>query len=456
MRSRFSCLYKFQKTLAYSSLFALFFFLLSSTGFSQGDPVAGETYFNNTCATCHFPTDKINVGPGLKGVQDRWADKSLLYTWIKEPKKAEATGDSYVRDLLKKNRAKGTPDMVALGTTDVDIDNLLAYIDAYVPPVKDELVENDIKGGDANDSNSWLWFIILALIFATIVLSLSGVKRQLQNAQLIQEGKEPIPAMSYGKSFKNWASNNKAFVSVIGIFLTMWCIAWLYGMGMDDVGVYGGKEGNEDKATKEDVDHKLADLNYAPSQPIKFSHALHAGDNAIACIYCHSTAEKSKTPSIPSVNVCMNCHIAIDEGPKHGKVEIQKIYDAIGFDGDEKVYIEDYTEQPIQWVKVHDLPDHVYFNHSQHIKVAGLECEACHGNVKEMDVIEQVAPLTMGWCIQCHNETEVKQEDNGYYDEIHKRLIQHDNGRALLREYLSDQTITARELGGWECSKCHY
>ena len=436
----------------------LFVFSLPILGSSQGDPVAGETLFNNACATCHYPTDKINVGPGLAGVQERWADKELLYTWIKDPKKAEASGDSYIRDLLKDYRGRAIPDMVAQPiSTDADIDNVLAYIEAYVPPKKDEAVTAAGGEGGTDESNSWLWFIILALIFVSIILSLSGVKRQLGNAQLVQDGKEPLPATSYSASFRNWAWNNKAFVSVIGIFLTMWCIAWLYGLGMNDVGVYGGKEGGAmDFVNMKEVDHKLADLNYAPSQPIKFSHTLHAGDNAIACIYCHSTAEKSKTPSIPSVNVCMNCHIAIDEGPVHGKVEIQKIYDAIGYDPLSKAYIKDYNEKPIAWVKVHDLPDHVYFNHSQHVKVAGLECEACHGNVKEMDVVEQVAPMTMGWCIQCHSETEVKQEGSGYYDEIHKRLIQHDNGRALLREYLSDQTITARELGGWECSKCHY
>ena len=443
------------KSIVSCILYALCLSFFSFSASAQGDAEAGKTVFNNVCATCHYPTADENVGPGLKGVTERWKDKALLYTWIKNPKEAEASGDAYVRDLLKEYRSRGIPDMVAQPVTDAQIDDVLAYVVSYVPPVA---VEGPAAGGDVavnESSNSWIWLIILCLIFLAVILSLSGVKRTLGNKQRIEDGLDPIPVKSYGESFGNWAWKNKAFLSIIGIFCVMWLVAWLYGLGMNDVGVYGGKEDMGESPRMNEVNHKLSDLNYAPEQPIKFSHALHAGKNGIECVYCHSTANKSKTPSIPSTNVCMNCHVAIAKGPTGETSEIQKIYDAIGYNKETKTY-DKSAEEPVKWVKVHDLPDHVYFNHAQHVKVAGLECETCHGDVKSMEVVEQVAPLTMGWCIQCHNETEVQAQDNGYYDEIHKRLVNHENGRALLREYKEDQTITAREFGGWECSKCHY
>ena len=333
--------------------------------------------------------------------------------------------------------------MVAQPVNDEQVDDIIYYVNNYAPPVEEvAVVETGAEGPVEDEGVSWFWFLIVGLLFAAIVLSLSGVNKQLANAQMVTQGEKPLPGRSFTTEIREWAWNNKTFVSIVGLFLFMWFIAWLYGLGMNDVGVYGGKEDSAE--------------NYRPEQPIKFSHALHAGQNEIACIYCHSTAEKSKTPAIPSVNVCMNCHVAINEGPQYGTEEIGKIYAAIGFDPDTKTYIEDYEQTPIKWVKVHDLPDHVYFNHSQHVVVAELECEECHGNVEEMEVIEQVQPLTMGWCIECHNETKVQMADNGYYDEIHHRLKDHEDGRKLLREYLEDGTITARELGGWECSKCHY
>jgi hypothetical protein len=147
--------------------------------------------------------------------------------------------------------------------------------------------------------------------------------------------------------------------------------------------------------------------------------------------------------------VCMNCHSAISEGPITGKTEIAKIYDAVGWDVDTREYTGE--TKPIKWVKVHNLPDHVYFNHSQHVKVGEVECKTCHGPVTEMGVAEQFAPLTMSWCIDCHNKTEVQMAGNGYYDEIHKRLRVED-----LKSFMEDDKISVKELGGWECAKCHY
>ena len=162
--------------------------------------------------------------------------------------------------------------------------------------------------------------------------------------------------------------------------------------------------------------------NYQPEQPIAFSHKIHAGDNGIDCNYCHSSARTSKTSGIPSANVCMNCHANITTGTNTGTTEIQKIYDAIGYDPETRTYIEGYEQQPIQWVRIHNLPDLTYFNHSQHVTVGKLECQECHGPVQEMDVVKQESLMTMGWCINCHRETEVQMEGNDYYTSMHEKM----------------------------------
>ena len=183
---------------------------------------------------------------------------------------------------------------------------------------------------------------------------------------------------------------------------------------------------------------------YQPAQPINFSHKIHAGKNAINCQYCHSGVEKSKTAGVPSANVCMNCHKFIQEGPVTGKTEIAKIYAALDYDVEKGTYGP--NQKPIKWVKVHALPDHVFFSHQQHVKVGQQDCANCHGKIAEMDTVKQVSPLTMGWCIDCHRKTEVKMEGNEYYKELH----------AKLKEKYKGQAITVAAMGGIECSKCHY
>jgi hypothetical protein len=186
---------------------------------------------------------------------------------------------------------------------------------------------------------------------------------------------------------------------------------------------------------------------YAPEQPIKFSHEIHAGQNQIACVYCHSGVEKSKHANIPSANVCMNCHAYIQEGAVSGKEEINKIYAALDYNPETRVYGP--NKKPIEWIRVHNLPDHVYFNHSQHVKVGKIECTQCHGAVDSMAVVKQNSPLTMGWCIDCHRKTEVDYKDNKYYEELHKQFV---NDPA----YKKGDKFTIGKIGGLECSKCHY
>ena len=186
--------------------------------------------------------------------------------------------------------------------------------------------------------------------------------------------------------------------------------------------------------------------SYMPEQPIAFSHKVHAGENGVDCNYCHSSARKSKHSGIPSANVCMNCHTYINEGKITGTAEISKIYDAVGFDPDSRTYIEGYEQKPIKWVRIHNLPDLSYFNHSQHVVAGKVECQTCHGPVEEMEVLYQHASLTMGWCIDCHRETEVAMEGNEYYTELHDQL----------KEKYKGEKITVDKIGGIECAKCHY
>lgn len=175
--------------------------------------------------------------------------------------------------------------------------------------------------------------------------------------------------------------------------------------------------------------------NYEPDQPIKFSHKVHAGDNKISCFYCHFGAEQSKFAGIPPANVCTNCHVLVKEGTHSGKYEIDKLYQAID------------NNKPIQWVKVHNLPDHVFFSHSQHVAVGKIDCAKCHGDVAKMDQIKQVSDLSMGFCVNCHRQTSVQFSNKFYgkYEQLHKDLH---SGKIT--------KVTAENIGGTDCMKCHY
>ncbi len=175
---------------------------------------------------------------------------------------------------------------------------------------------------------------------------------------------------------------------------------------------------------------------YQPDQPIWFSHKVHAGQNQIDCEYCHFTAETSMHAGIPPASVCMNCHSQVKEGKQTGKKEIAKIYEAIN------------NNKPIEWVKVHNLPDYVYFNHEQHVKVGKLDCTECHGNVEEMDQVAQVQTLSMGWCLDCHRTHEVQFTDNKFYE--HYKQLHED-----LKSGKTD-IVTVKMIGGEDCQKCHY
>jgi len=188
------------------------------------------------------------------------------------------------------------------------------------------------------------------------------------------------------------------------------------------------------------IAHAAMDLgrskNYAPDQPIKFSHKVHAGDNQIDCKYCHTTAEFGKSAGIPAMELCMNCHILVREGTRSGKFEIAKVVEA------------NETKTPVAWVRLHNLPDHVFFSHAQHVGVAKVDCKQCHGQVQEMDIMRQNSDLSMGWCINCHRQTKVNFKDNHYYDNYMKL---HDDLKAGKID-----TVRAVNIGANDCMRCHY
>jgi hypothetical protein len=274
------------------------------------------------------------------------------------------------------------------------------------------------------------WLLAIALFLIFIISAISGVKSSMKRAAKdVVEGDDAAligEDRTLFEAFLHFLYTQKRTVAaiVLVVLATVSVQGWFVAK---DIGVYQG---------------------YAPEQPIKFSHKIHAGDNEIACVYCHHSADKGKTAGIPSVNVCMNCHKGVQEGSLYGESEIAKIHDAAGFDASTGQYTKE--PKPIEWVRIHNLPDHAYFNHSQHVVVGEQECQTCHGPVEEIGYpMYQHAPLTMGWCINCHRETEVAMEGNAYYDEIHKQLLE---------KYKDDgiEEFTVEHIGGTECAKCHY
>ena len=433
----------------FSASFAVLIFtlgILSVSGVSAQDAAKGEGLYNANCASCHHPAKK-STGPALKGSRERWATNSTeenFYKWIQNNVKLRASGDSYANALFSEWGGSVMNTFETLSKE--DIDDIFAYVEGWQPPVAEG------SGGEGavvveEEGNGWMWMLVLISFFAVIALSMGSVRRQLATAvHEAETGEKTVDDRTYLEVVRDWAWNNKKWATIIvALFLLgglndLWSRALLVGVFED----------------------------YEPSQPIAFSHKIHAGDLEIDCQYCHNSASKSKHAGIPSVNVCMNCHTNIHEGKLPGsKDEIAKIHAAAGFDSDAMKYLT--TPSPIVWNKAHNLPDHVYFNHSQHVVAGQIDCIQCHGDVKtyelgkvtsvaEINKLEGVVKLdrpllTMGWCIQCHDQTEVKMAGSEYYDEIHRRLRERPE---LLKKYMDDDKISVKELGGWECGKCHY
>jgi len=376
----------------------------------------GESLFKGNCTVCHGIDDAV-IGPALRDVHER-RNEDWIYAFIKNSQKVIKSGDEYAVNLY--NQYSKTL-MTSFDFSDEELNAILTYIKAesskevQVAVADASQLAGDGQVGTSISSDNFYLSIGLNLVLLLIIIfvlfrftNLSKKYVILKDSQ--SKGKllddKDLEIVKSKFDFKKFARSNK-FVGVasfifIGVFVKS-CIDGLYTVGIQQ--------------------------NYQPTQPIAFSHKIHAGQYEIDCNYCHTGVNISKSANIPSVNICMNCHNAINTD----KPEIQKILTA-------------YEEnRPIEWVRVHNLPDLAYFNHKQHVAVGGLDCATCHGPIEEMDVVYQYSELTMGWCINCHRETEVNAKGNDYY----KKLVE-------LHNSSSKKPMKVEDIGGLECSKCHY
>jgi len=412
---------------------SLILLLAFSTSLSaqEGDPAKGKSLFNANCAACH-QLDKKMTGPALRNVETRLAeteglDREWLYAWIRNSAGMIKSGDAYANKIF--NEYGGTAMTAYPQLSDDDLNNILAYTAQEKPqPAVAQTTGSATTADSGSDISNELILGALGILFMLLAAGLYLVNKTLRrfaaakNFELPETHRTPL-----WKAF----AQNQFLVLVTVIFLLLSSAYFVYGYFMQ-VGI---------------------DQGYQPVQPIHFSHKIHAGDNAIDCKYCHSSARVSKHSGIPSLNICMNCHKSIYEYKGETSLEyskefydgeIKKLYAAAGWDDAEQRYTGD--SQPVKWVRIHNLPDFVYFNHSQHVSVAGLECQTCHGPIEEMEIVSQFSPLTMGWCIDCHRTTNVNVEGNEYYTKIHEELS---------KKYGVDK-LTAAQMGGLECGKCHY
>jgi len=403
--------------------------LLPSLGLSQeADVQAGKSLFNANCAACHQLNRKA-VGPALRGVTEKY-DRDWLYSWIKNGTQMIKDGDPQAVAIWEEyNRAVMTnyPQF-----SNEQIDNILAYTN-YTPPAPAVAVSASAEtAAQGSDISINIILAVTIVIFTILIVMLFLVQRTLikianaSGVKIETETKRNIRPL-----WKAVVENQFImFVLVIGFLLSSAYFTYGYLM---QIGI---------------------DQGYAPIQPIHYSHKIHAGANQIECKYCHSSARVSKHSGIPSLNVCMNCHEYIadyngEEDLENGYTkdfytnEIKKLYNAVGWDEENQVYTG--NTQPVKWVRIHNLPDFVYFNHAQHAQVAKIECQTCHGPVEEMEILYQYSPLTMGWCIDCHRESNV-DKDNEYYQKVHEELS---------KKY-GVEKLTVAQLGGIECAKCHY
>ncbi|MFK7953045.1 MAG: cytochrome c3 family protein [Ekhidna sp.] len=406
------------------TLLSLTLGLIAVTGsYSQDIPTdegvikSGEASFKANCTQCH-QVHNVRIGPALAGVYER-RSIDWLNSWIKNSQAFIATGDE---DAIAIYEEYGKTVMPAYPFSDEQIIELLAYIQDETIKGPDVVIveEATVEGGGESISSSYLIAVIIILIvvlvlalFALALAAKTLSKHLKEQKDLSEEDQELV-----GQSFDMMAFlKSNSFVGTVVFIFTILILKTLID-GAFTVGVQQG---------------------YQPTQPIAFSHEIHAGQYEIDCQYCHTGVNKSKSANIPSPNICMNCHSQV----KTESEEIAKIYAAIDYDPETKTYGN--NTKPIEWVRVHNLPDLAYFNHSQHVNVAEIECQTCHGPIEEMEVVYQYANLTMGWCINCHRETDVNTKGNEYYSKLVK-----------LHSEQSKEPMKVEDIGGLECAKCHY
>jgi len=429
MRNISSVLGRFTKGITLS---ILMLFTIHSTSQAQ-DVKEGESLFKANCTTCHQVGRKV-TGPALAGMSERHSEEWLI-SWIKNSQAMIKAGDPVAVALFEEYN-----NLVMTSYShfsDDQIKNIIAYVKAEEVKLAEKA--NSPGGGDgagaapSGDANTWMILGLVGLVAVAIlvIVVLNRVIRSLENVILANQAAILEAEANHQTYTENkFVKFAKAFVKnkkLVGFFVLM-LVALLAVTGWKTMWNIGVHEG------------------YQPVQPIKFSHQIHAGVNQIECQYCHGGAFKSKNASIPSANVCMNCHntvTAADHYDGETSPEIAKIYRALDYNPETREYGN--NPKPIEWVRIHNLPDFAYFNHSQHVVVAGVECQTCHGPIENMEEVYQHSPLTMKWCVDCHRTTEVNV-DNKYYDDLiaaHEKLKK-------------GEKVTAAMMGGLECGKCHY
>ncbi len=407
------------RTTALKSIFFIAGLFLSFASFAQD----GHALFTANCASCHAVNKKL-TGPALAGVEDRWPGRLKIHDWVHNPANFMKT-DPYTSDLHKQFGIVMTsfPQL-----SDKDIDAILDYVKSVpATTANNNNNNNNNNGNPEDDSYKTLLFGFLTLVLAIVAFTLLYINANLKKMADDKEGvhaHEPIPF---------W--RNKSYITIFTLVLFL-------------IGGYLLTEGAVGLGRQQ---------KYEPRQPIFFSHKVHPGVNQINCQYCHIGVYQSKQATIPSVNICMNCHMAINEykGEKlydaegkevNGTAEIQKLYKYAGYEPGKPW--DASKAQPIEWIRIHNLPDHVYFNHSQHVNVGKVQCQTCHGEVTSYNEMFQFAPLSMGWCLNCHRTTKVQFDNNGFYSMYEKYKEDIKDGKM--------DSVTVKDIGGAECQKCHY
>ncbi|MCX8111785.1 MAG: c-type cytochrome [Bacteroidia bacterium] len=374
----------------------------------------GKALFQANCASCHAINRRV-VGPALKGVHERWGGDEAELTKFIHNSQAYINGNfknsAYAKKLYEEYNKAVMTAFTAL--SDAEIKSILDYIKAETealskasdsaPAAVAEGGSNAAGGG--GEVSPILWVLVLALGAIAIALLVAT----LALSRLLRPEPEPS-AVSQPAAIERIRKLlvSRRFIALAALLAVIWLTNATIKKARS-VGLHKG---------------------YQPVQPIAFSHKTHSGEYKIACQYCHIGVEKGKSATIPSTNICMNCHTYIQEGSRYGTKEIGKI-------------LASWEQgKPIEWVRIHNLPDYVYFNHAQHVKVGGIACQTCHGPVEEMEEVYQYSDLSMGWCINCHRQTKVDLAANPYYARLH--------------EQLKEKEVTVERIGGLECSKCHY
>lgn len=383
----------------------------------------GKAIFTANCASCHAVNKKL-TGPALAGVEDRWPSRAKIHDWVHNPAGFMKT-DPYTDGLHKEYGIVMTafPQLAPK-----DIDAVLDYVKSEAGKAT-AVASTPTAGGatEEDDSDKTLLFGVLTLILAIVAFTLLYINANLKK---MADDKEGMPSM---EPIPFW--RNKTYITILTL------VIFLIGGYLITEGAVG--LGRQQK--------------YEPKQPIFFSHKVHPGVNQINCQYCHVGVYQGKQATIPSVNICMNCHMAINEykGEKlvnadgkeiNGTAEIQKLYKYAGYEPGKPW--DASKAKPIEWVRIHNLPDHVYFNHAQHVVAGKVQCQTCHGEVTSYNEMFQFAPLSMGWCLNCHRSTKVQFDNNGFYSMYEKY-------KEDIKNHKMD-SVTVKDIGGAECQKCHY